>query len=392
MSIGALSGVSYFDSYNSSNIQNMYQLMRYRYNINSAMAIRNSSKVTSYLGSQSTATSSSSGVDKTQAFLSLYKKDLEDTQSAADKLSYYKAGNVFSQYTLGSSDEDVAEISTNSLRKSTSFSVSVEKLASDTTPARYSITENGRTTQYTSQSNTIQLQNADATLTLKGTGKTDIYTGIDEDSIVSAMRDMVKSYNNTMETLSLGKNLGSGVYSQYSDMSEKIANGTIMSMVGLSYDKNGDLSLDEDRLKSALERDYETARELIGGQYGIATTLSQKTSDALTQSISSIMGDTGSSLLDSTNSLLGSSASSLLGSSTGSLLGSSAGSLLGSSTGSLLGSTTSSLLGNTSTNSLIGNSNNYGQNYFNLMYDFSKNMPYNYGNSYSIGSLFNLLG
>ncbi len=382
MSIGALSGVSSYDYYNSNSIQNMYQLMRYRYNINSATALRNASKVTSYLGTQSTAVSSSSGTDKTQAFLSLYKKDLEDTQSAADQLSYYKAGNVFTQYTLGSSDEDVAEVATNSLRKTTSFSVDVQSLATDTTPARYSITENGRTTQYTSESNTIQLKNADATLTLKGTGKTDIYTGIDEDKIVSAMHDMVKSYNNTMETLSLGKNLGSGVYGQYSDMSERIANGTIMSMVGLSYDKNGDLTLDEDRLKSALESDYNTAKELIGGQFGIATTLSQRAGDALTQSITSIMGNSTNSLLDATSSLLGSSSSSLLGGD------STYSNLLGGS------STYSSLLGNTgsSYSSLLGSNSNFGQSYFNLMYDFSKNMPYNYGSSYSMGSLFDLLG
>lgn len=361
MSIGALSGINSYDFYNSANIQNMYQLMRYRYNMNSTLALKNSSKVTSYLGTQGLTAASTSGVDKTQAFLSAYQIDMKSTAEAAEKLSYYKAGNVFSQYTLGSSDEDVAEIATNSLRKTTSFSVSVENLATETDPARYSITENGRTTRYTSESNVINLGNADATLTLKGTGTTEIYTGVDEDKIVSAMKDMVKSYNNTMETLSLGKNLGSGVYSQYSEMTKPIANGSVLSMVGLSYDKAGNLKLDEDRLRNALENQYDTTRELIGGQYGIATSLGERAGNILSQSVSSIMGSTAGNLIDGV---------------TGSLFGNSSGSLLGT---------------NNIYSSLLGGSN-LGQNYFDMMYDFSRNVPYSYGNFYSVGSMIDLLG
>ena len=360
MSIGALSGISSYDFYNSGYIQNMYQLMRYRYNMNSALALRGSDKVTSYLGAQG-ITASTSGVDKTQAFLSAYQIDMKSTAEAADKLSYYKAGNVFSEYTLGSSDEAVAEIATNSLRKTTSFSVNVENLATDTEPARYSITENGRTTRYTSESNTINLNNADATLTLKGTGTTEIYTGVDEDKIVSAMKDMVKQYNNTMETLSLGKNLGSGVYNQYSEMTKPISNGSVLSMVGLSYDKGGNLKLDEDRLRTSLENKYETTRELIGGQYGIATSLGERAGKVLSQSVSSIIGNTA-----------------------GSFFGDVTDSLFGGSSGSLFGT-------DNSYNNLFGSSN-LGQNYFNMMYDFSRNVPYSYGNFYSVGSVFDLLG
>lgn len=343
--ISAISGINSYDLYNSS-ISSMYQLMRYQYGINKTGAYGSTSKVTSYLGSSATAAASSSGVDKTKAFLSAYQSDVKSTEKAADKLNYFKSGNVFSQYTLGSSDEAVAEIDTHSLRKSSNFTVDVKNLATDNEPARYSITENGRTTQYTSASNTIKLGNADATMTLKGTGTTNIYTGVDEDNIVSAMKDMVKAYNNTMETLAAGKNLGSGVQQQFSRMSGDIANGTILSMVGLSYDKNGDLKLDEARLRSALEKDYDTTRELIGGQYGIATTLGERARTTLSESVTSIMGTT-ETLFSGTRGLSGLSG--------------------------------------------LFSDDDLGKNYFNLMYDFSKSMPYSYTNFYSVGSLMNLL-
>ena len=346
MSISALGGVSSFDFYNSSSIQSMYDLMRYQYSINSSLASRNASKVSSYLGTQGLSTSTS-GVDNTTAFLSLYKSDLTGMEKAADRLSYYKPGNVFSEFTLGSSDEGVAEISTKSLSRAKEFTVDVQNLATDIEPARYSITENGKTTQYTSKSNTISLSNADATMTLKGTGTTSIYTGVDEDNIVSAMKDMVKKYNDTMETLSVGKSLGSGVYSQISDMSKRISNGTVLSMVGLSYDKNGNLSLDEARLRSQLEKDYDTTREIIGGQYGIATGLSQKADEALSKSVTSIMGR---SLSGNESGLLGSGGS------------------------------------------IFGQSADLGQDYLNLMFDFSKKTPYAYNNLYAVGSMLNLLG
>ena len=343
--ISAIGGINSYDLYSSS-ISNMYQLMRYKYGINQTGAYGSTSRISSFLGTTQ-ASASSSGVDRTQAFLSAYQSDVKSTERAADKLNYFKSGNVFSQFTLGSSDEAVAEIATHSLRKSSNFTVSVQNLATDKDPARYSITENGRTTQYTSASNTIKLGNADATMTLKGTGTTNIYTGVDEDNIVSAMKDMVKAYNNTMETLSVGKDLGSGVQKQLSRMSGNIANGTVLSMVGLSYDKNGDLKLDESRLRTALEKDYDTTRELIGGQYGIATALGERARTTLSESVTSIVGSAASAFTGA-NGLSGLSG--------------------------------------------LFTDDNLGKNYFNLMYDFSKSMPYSYSNFYSVGSLLNLLG
>ena len=67
MSIGALSGISSYDFYNSGYIQNMYQLMRYRYNMNSALALRGSDKVTSYLGAQG-ITASTSGISSSTRY------------------------------------------------------------------------------------------------------------------------------------------------------------------------------------------------------------------------------------------------------------------------------------------------------------------------------------
>ena len=127
MSISAIGGISSYDLYNSGYLNNMYQLMRYQYGINQASAYGSTSRISSFLGTQAATTASSSGVDKTQAFLSAYQSDVTSTEKAADSLNYFKPGNVFSQYTLGSSDEAVAEIE-NSDYKEIVFETTEEKM------------------------------------------------------------------------------------------------------------------------------------------------------------------------------------------------------------------------------------------------------------------------
>lgn len=98
MSISAIGGISSYDLYNSGYLNNMYQLMRYQYGINQASAYGSTSRISSFLGTQNTTAASSSGVDKTKAFLSAYQSDVKNTEKAADNLNYFKSGNVLTVY------------------------------------------------------------------------------------------------------------------------------------------------------------------------------------------------------------------------------------------------------------------------------------------------------
>ena len=84
------------------------------------------------------------------------------------------------------------------------FSVSGETGAATGVLAQdavYSVTENGITTAFQSATNRISLDYGRIEAQLKGTGESRIYTGIDEDEVVSAVKDLVNGYNSVQTLL-----------------------------------------------------------------------------------------------------------------------------------------------------------------------------------------------
>lgn len=176
----------------------------------------------------------------------------------------------------------------------------LEQASAQAQDAVYTITQNGESGTYQSSSNTFTLDNGNVRVDLKNTGKTELYTGVDEDEIVSAVKDLVENYNSVTNLLEKNSGRGNGAASQLAAFNRGMADEKTLSRLGITYDKNGDLTVDEDKLKNALEEEYETTVNLIGGQFGIAERTLSKADHALSDSVQHIVSnDLSSSVFDS---------------------------------------------------------------------------------------------
>lgn len=157
--------------------------------------------------------------------------------------------------------------------------------------AVYTLTQDGESKTYQSAGNTFTLDSGKVKVTIKDTGKTELYTGVDEDEIVSAVKDLVNSYNSVTNLLENNSSRGKGAASQLAAFNRGMADEKTLSKLGITYDKNGDLTLDEDKLKEALEENFETTANLIGGQFGIAERALSKADKALSDSVQHIVSN-----------------------------------------------------------------------------------------------------
>ena len=98
---------------------------------------------------------------------------------------------------------------------STGAAAGIENAAIAAQDAVYTVTENGFSQSYRSDSNEIDLDVGRIHATLKSTGETNIFTGIDTDKVISAVEDLVKDYNSVTNLLSENTGRGVGAAKQY---------------------------------------------------------------------------------------------------------------------------------------------------------------------------------
>lgn len=155
--------------------------------------------------------------------------------------------------------------------------------------AQYTVTQNGRSTNRESESNQISLDYGRIEATLTGTGSSQVRAGTDTDEVVSAVKDLVDSYNSATDLLRANSDRGQGTRRQYESFSRDIADEKTLKAVGLSYDKSGRLQMDETALRKALNDDFEGTREILGGQNGIADRAAQRADSATAASSGSLV-------------------------------------------------------------------------------------------------------
>lgn len=164
--------------------------------------------------------------------------------------------------------------------------------------AKYTVTQNGKTTSRTSESNRISLDYGRVDATLKGTGSAQVKTGVDSDQIVSAVKDLAKNYNEATDLLKENASRGRGTQAQYESFSRPIASDRTLKAVGISYDKSGKMQVDEKALKKALTDDFEGTKDILGGQFGIADRISQRADSAISTSSGRLVDQDISSRMD----------------------------------------------------------------------------------------------
>lgn len=163
---------------------------------------------------------------------------------------------------------------------------SVSEAAEDTV---YTVTQDGVSYTGRSESNRISLDYGRIEAEIKGTGKTELSVEADPDKIVSAVRDLVDQYNSVTDTLHENTDRGTGAAAQYETFNRGMAAEKTLNYLGITYNKSGKMELNEETLKSVLKDDYEGTKELIGGQFGIASKIAQRTDSALSSPVQRIV-------------------------------------------------------------------------------------------------------
>lgn len=202
-----------------------------------AEKIKNSTKTSSTSSTSTTSSGISVGSSASNStFLLAYQSQLEDLEASASKLQLSAKNNVFSKY------DDA-----------------VKKAAEDPTG--------------------------------------DNAAAVDKavDNIVAAFKDLANKYNSTMSLLSNNVGRGSGISSQMDSLKRMMPNEKTLAALGMSYDTNGKIQVDEDALREALEKDPEEVKNLVGGQFGIAERVGSKATAILDSSVDKVIGSAVSS-------------------------------------------------------------------------------------------------
>lgn len=120
------------------------------------------------------------------------------------------------------------------------------------------------------------------------------------DDVVSSMEAFIEDYNSVTDLLQTNSERGTGVASHLAAFERGNLSEQALQKIGITYDKNGSMQLDSKALKKALEEDYDTTANLIGGQYGLASRALSKTENALSDSVQRIVSNDLNLLISNT--------------------------------------------------------------------------------------------
>lgn len=121
-------------------------------------------------------------------------------------------------------------------------------------------------------------------------------------NVSEAMQNMVKSYNDSLDTLSQNKDRGVGTARQLAQMQRAPAASFSMQMVGLSKGENGKLSLDSDKLVASLKEasgksgkaggvQLDLLKDVIGGTYGVASKIAKTAEQGNQQTTNAVISN-----------------------------------------------------------------------------------------------------
>lgn len=155
--------------------------------------------------------------------------------------------------------------------------------------AEYSITSGKDKKSFSSQSNEITMDTSRIAVTLKGAGETTVSVSPDNSKIVSAVDNLVKSYNEARKFLGDNAGHGVGVSNQLASFERTLMDSKSMEKLGISKDKNGNLVLDKETLTKSLKEDPKLTKDLISGSNGLAQSAFQKSTSAMSANSASLV-------------------------------------------------------------------------------------------------------
>ena len=177
------------------------------------------------------------------------------------------------------------------------------------------------------------------------------------EDIVSAVSDFADKYNSTISFLQSNSNRGAGVARQQASLERALPTEGALKTLGMKVNTTGKLEVDEDALNKALtDGRYNSVKETMGGQYGIAQRMGSRATNILDSSIDTVAGSSSTSSTSSTST---------------------------SSNTSKANSSVSDLFSSSNEDSMSA--------YFTSFASFAKSGAYNLSNYYAVGMLLNTL-
>ncbi len=155
--------------------------------------------------------------------------------------------------------------------------------------ARYSVTENGVTRDYTSSRNDITVNSGRIGVTLKDAGEVTIRSDVDPERVTAALSDLVKSYNSALEILNDNYGRGSGVDRQLRNLVRGLGPEQSLEKLGITVNDDATLNFDPDVLAESIEKEPSLVKELISGAGGIADTAFNKAVGGMNMNSSSLI-------------------------------------------------------------------------------------------------------
>lgn len=147
--------------------------------------------------------------------------------------------------------------------------------------AKYTV--NGK--DYTSESNEITLEDGSISATLKSAGTAKIQKGErNNQNIIDSVKEFAKDYNDVLSFLDNNSDKSREIDNlSYSYKMTRFSSNTL-SKIGIEVDNKGRLNVDDKKLNSALEEDFNNVKNLLGGTSGLASTTYTKTNRAIINS------------------------------------------------------------------------------------------------------------
>lgn len=157
--------------------------------------------------------------------------------------------------------------------------------------ARYSVTENGVTREYTSSRNEITVNGGRIGVTLKDAGEVTIRSDVDSEKVASALSNLVQSYNSALEVLNDNYGRGTGVDRQLRNLVRGLGPEQSLEKLGITVNKDATLNFDPEVLTKNMETDSSLVKDLISGTGGIADTAFNKAVGGMNMSSSSLINN-----------------------------------------------------------------------------------------------------
>ena len=170
----------------------------------------------------------------------------------------------------------------------------VENVKTESANAKYSVTADGRTTEYETDTNKVSIGYYGVSVELKKAGETTLKAGVDSGNVASALGDLVDAYNSAVKFLNDNYDRGSGVGRQLRNMISGIGSEQSLKQLGITVNKDATLSFSKSKFEANNQKNPSLTKELISGMGGVADRMFNKASSAMNVSSSSLLNGSSS--------------------------------------------------------------------------------------------------